>query len=445
MKKIPIVIKREYFSRVRKKSFIIMTILGPILMAALMIVPIYIAKLSDDVKKIAIVDETGAFYDNIKNSETIKFEHLQTDIEAAKKLLDKSDYYGILHLPPIFINSPSSARFFSTKQPSLTVKSYIENILNKELVDLKLEQSSIDKEELNRIYKLSKLELATIKLSDDGEEATSSSGLTTGLSMFAGLLIYFFIFLFGAQVMRGVIEEKTSRIVEIIVSSLKPFQLMMGKIFGVALVGLTQFLLWVVLTFAIITFVQLSFPETFTGAGQMSEFTSVSNSAVPEDAMNQASMGEGKFAEIWESIQAINFPLMISLFVFYFLGGYLLYSALFAAIGSAVDNEADTQQFMLPVTAPLIFSIVMSSFVISNPQGPVSFWLSIIPFTSPIIMMMRIPFGVATWEVILSMGLLILGFLGTTWLAGKIYRTGILMYGKKINYKELGKWLFYKS
>lgn len=422
-----------------------MTILGPILMAALMIVPIYIAKLSDDVKKIAIVDETGAFYNTIKNSETIKFEHLQADIETAKKLLDKSDYYGILHLPPIFINAPSSAKFFSTKQPSLTVKSYIENILNKELVDLKLEQSSIDKEELNRIYKLSKLELATIKLSDDGEEATSSSGLTTGLSMFAGLLIYFFIFLFGAQVMRGVIEEKTSRIVEIIVSSLKPFQLMMGKIIGVALVGLTQFLLWVVLTFAIITFVQLSFPETFSSAGQMSEFTSVSNSAVPEEAMSQANIGESQFAEIWESIKAINFPLMISMFVFYFLGGYLLYSALFAAIGSAVDNEADTQQFMLPVTAPLIFSIVMSSFVINNPQGPVSFWLSIIPFTSPIIMMMRIPFGVATWEVILSMGLLALGFLGTTWLAGKIYRTGILMYGKKINYKELGKWLFYKS
>lgn len=446
MKTIGIIIKREYLSRVRKKSFVVMTILGPIFMAALMIVPLYIAKLSDEVKQIGIVDETHVFYKSLKNSNTIKFDYLSIDIEQAKTLLTNTDkYHAILYLPAIFVNSPSSVKIFAAKQPSFSVQDYIKNSLHKALLDFKLEQSTIDKEELQRIYKLSELEMSTVLLKEGKEEKAAGEGLIFGLAIFSGILIYSFIFMFGVQVMRGVIEEKTNRIVEIIVSSLKPFQLMMGKIAGVALVALTQFMLWIVLTVIIIGIVQVSFPETFK-IEQTQQFSEASNQLMSNDVINTIkSPSQSQFADTWnQMINSIDFGVMVLMFVFYFLGGYLLYAALFAAIGSAVDNEADTQQFMMPVTIPLIFAIVMSSFVINNPQGPVAFWLSIIPFTSPITMMMRIPFGVNTWELLLSAGLLILFFLTTTWIAARIYRTGILMYGKKPSFKELGKWMFYK-
>jgi ABC-2 type transport system permease protein len=268
------------------------------------------------------------------------------------------------------------------------------------------------------------------------------------LGMFGAILIYFFIFLFGAQVMRGVIEEKTNRIVEVIVSSVRPFQLMMGKIVGVALVGLTQFVLWVVLTLGIVAVFQVSYADEIK-ASQAKEMlmgnatgTSGGNSV---DAAIESEDSENGIGEVFSALRSVNYTLMIGGFLFYFLFGYLLYAALFAAIGSAVDNEADTQQFMLPITIPLIMSIVSAQYVINNPDGPAAFWLSIIPFTSPIVMMIRLPFGVPYMELLLSGVLLILGFLGTTWLAGKIYRTGILMYGKKVDYKELWKWVSYKG
>jgi ABC-2 type transport system permease protein len=266
------------------------------------------------------------------------------------------------------------------------------------------------------------------------------------LGLIAGILIYVFIFSFGSQVMRGVIEEKTSRIVEIIVSSVKPFQLMMGKILGIAMVGLTQFVLWILLSFLIITSFQLLQPEKFSL--QDSPQVMLDNKGLTPDEVEQMKMSEmiasDQGNKILEGIASINFDVIIMLFLFYFIFGYLMYAALFAAIGSAVDNEADTQQFMLPVTAPLIISILMAQMVINNPDGVVAFWLSIIPLTSPVIMMVRIPFGVHWTELALSMSLMVAGFLATTWFAAKIYRTGILMYGKKSSYKELAKWLFHK-
>jgi ABC-2 type transport system permease protein len=246
--------------------------------------------------------------------------------------------------------------------------------------------------------------------------------------------------------MRGVIEEKTNRIVEVIISSVKPFQLMMGKIIGVAMVGLTQFLLWILLTAAIVVTFSAAFADKLTGGSAKEMIMTEQNRLISSgDNAQQEITDISELNIAWEAVKSVNYTVVLGCFLFFFLGGYLLYASLFAAIGAAVDNEADTQQFMLPVTIPLIFALIMISFVINNPEGPAVFWLSIIPLTSPIIMMARIPFGVPFADMILSMILLILGFLATTWMAGKIYRTGILMYGKKVSYRELWKWLKYRS
>jgi ABC-2 type transport system permease protein len=274
--------------------------------------------------------------------------------------------------------------------------------------------------------------ISTLRLTDKGEES-GSAGASYGVGMFGSILIYLFIFLYGVQVMRGVIEEKNNRIVEVIISSVRPFQLMMGKIVGIALVGLTQFVLWVVLTMAI---------NGVISQKMMTDKSSVSATEISAQA--NANVDNEMMTDVLSAVNTINFPLLIGTFLFYFLAGYLLYSALFAAIGSAVDSEAETQQFMFPVTIPLIFSFVLaSSAVVNNPDGPIAFWLSMIPLTSPVVMMVRIPFGVPAWQLITSMILLILGFIGTVWLAAKIYRTGILMYGKKVTFKEMLKWLKY--
>lgn len=470
MNKILLVIQREYLSRVQKKSFIIMTILGPILMAALFIVPVVLATMSDETKKILILDETGWFLNKFEDSDRFVFEYVYTDLESGKQTLSNEGGYALLYVPKTSVSIPTSAMIYSRKQVNVDLKSYISNVMTKEVEQQKLSAEifrevtknnpsaqkqhadSITAESIrsSEIFKNIKTEisLTSIQIKEEGKEQKSFAEASMGVGMFAGILIYFFIFLFGAQVMRGVIEEKVSRIVEVIVSSIKPFQLMMGKIVGVALVGLTQFLLWVVLTLLIVTVFQAAMPEVLKSQQQTEAFSAgarlpggLENVQVPEDEKApQSTMGL-----ITEALGTIDYGVMIFSFLFYFIAGYLLYGAMFAAIGAAVDNETDTQQFMLPVTVPLILSIVVAQFVISNPEGPVAFWFSIIPFTSPIIMMVRIPFGVPYWELALSMGLLTLSFIVAVWMAGRIYRTGILMYGKKVTYLELWKWLFYKA
>lgn len=444
MNKIPIIIRREYLSRVRKRSFIIMTILGPLLMAALMIVPVYVAQMSDEVKTIAVVDDGGIFYKRFADTENIKFIYLNETKDQALDSLDSRGYYALLFLPDEFLSKPSTGLLYYTKsQPSITVKSYIETTLKKEVEASKLKLEGIDKDVLDKIK--TDISLNVFKTEGKGLEEKSNTEVSTILGLFSGILIYMFIFLFGTQVMRGVIEEKTNRIIEVIISSVKPFQLMMGKIIGIALVGLTQFLLWVLLTFTIVTIVRSAFPDTFKlnqTENPMIGTSKIQNQEQLEEAKSDQYQNQ-EMHDILEAISSINFTTMIAAFIFYFLFGYLLYAALFAAVGAAVDSEADTQQFMLPITIPIIFSIVMSQFVINNPNGPVSFWLSIIPFTSPIIMMVRIPFGVPILDQVLSYSLLVLGFIFCTWFAGRIYRTGILMYGKKPTYSEIWKWMKY--
>ncbi|MFC2102099.1 ABC transporter permease [Bacteroidota bacterium] len=455
MKKILLIIRREYFTRVKKRSFIIMTILGPLMMAGIVVVPIYLATATNEEKQVAVIDETGLFFEKFKDSDNLHFHYLNTDIHSAKETFSKSDDYALLYIPRTEIALPTNAILYSGTQVSINVKSYIRNVMTKRIEDLKLkaqlveltkeDPARINLDDLLRSIKTT-VDINTMKIDADGQEEKSYTEVSMVLGIFGAILIYFFIFMFGSQVMRGVIEEKTSRIVEVIVSSVKPFQLMMGKIIGVALVGLTQFALWVVLTFIIITGVTSAFLGNSLSNSTPQQMVEQSTGGFdPGKVMNlpEQSLEEEGSNEVIAALSSIDFPVMIGSFLFYFLFGYLMYAALFAAIGGAVDSESDTQQFMLPLTAPLILSIVVAQFIVQDPGGPMAFWLSMIPFTSPVVMMIRIPFGVPVYEVIISMTLLILGFLATTWIAAKIYRTGILMYGKKISYKELWKWLRY--
>lgn len=437
MKKIKLIIIREYLVRVRKRSFIIMTFLGPILMAALMIVPIWLAQNADESASIGVVDESGIFSESFVQTDKMQVTYLDESIEEAKAKFGSSGFDVLLYIQKTELNVPEKGILFSDKQPSIIVKSFVEDNMKRQVESLKLSSSGIDEDVLRSIK--TSINLTTIKIQEDGTEKKTFTEVSMILGLFSGVLIYFFIFIFGSQVMRGVIEEKTNRIVEVIVSSVKPFQLLMGKIVGVALVGLTQFLLWIILTAALFMLFKMGFGDSL----QLDSSAMMGSSAQAKEMMEgQMNMGAAK---AFEMISSINFGVMIFSFLFYFLGGYLLYSALFAAIGAAVDNETDTQQFMLPVTIPLILAIVVAQMVIQNPEGPISFWFSIIPFTSPIIMMIRIPFGVPYEEILLSVVLLIAGFVGAVWLAGKIYRTGILMYGKKVTYGELWKWIRYKG
>lgn len=446
MNKIGLIIRREYLTRVRKKSFIIMTILGPVLMAAMFIVPVWLALNEEDEANILVIDDSFLFNERMTDTDKIHFFFPSEGLDSAKaKVLASDDFDAVLYIHEKIMTTPSGIQLIYDKQPGINVIRYIENTIENDLEKFKLAKSGIDQATIEAAK--TNIKLVTTKLDEVGSESKSNTELSMIVGMFSGVLIYMFIFLYGVQVMRGVIEEKTNRIIEVIISSVKPFQLMMGKIIGIALVGLTQFLLWIVLSTTLIsvgeTLVTQHFADQKSGKS-IEEAMSGNNTFVPEsEEVAETQLNETAVKELFANFNLIDFPVILGSFLFYFLGGYLIYSALFAAVGSAVDNEADTQQFMLPITIPIIFSFVMAQVVINNPESPMSFWLSVIPFTSPIIMMVRIPFGVPYWELALSMALLVAGFIATTWLAGRIYRTGILMYGKKITYKELWKWLRY--
>jgi ABC-2 type transport system permease protein len=358
--------------------------------------------------------------------------------------LPESEFYALLYIPKTKVVIPETAFLYATGQPTLEVKSHIEGLMKSTVEDLKIMASGIDKEVLVNIK--STINLNTIKIDESGSKEESFTEVSMAIGYFLAFMIYMFIVIFGSQVMRGVLEEKTNRIVEVIVSSVKPFQLMTGKIIGVAMVGLTQIFLWVILTFGIYTVFTSLYADTLNLRNQQEMLIKQNTMSGIMDSSQQQAITDQinpQVDKIFSIIESINFGAIIGSFLFFFLGGYLLYSALFAAIGSAVDNETDTHQFMMPITIPLILAIIAAQFVVMNPDSSLSFWLSIIPFTSPVIMMIRIPFGVPTLDLVLSMIFLVAGFLATTWVAAKIYRTGILMYGKKINYKELWKWIRY--
>lgn len=437
MNKIILIIKREYLTRVKKKSFVIMTLLGPILMAGLMLVPIWLATKDKDLQRIEVVDETKEFINQFENTNELEFKHEFRSITKAKEALYDSKYTSILYIKKT--DSEPIVEMYYKKQPGFSTVNNIENTIEDVMRNIELNAKyKITKEQLSEIHP--NIKVKAISINEDGEEESKNIGISTAIGFGSAIMIYFFIFMFGVQVMRGVIEEKTSRIVEIIISSVKPFQLMMGKIAGIALVGLTQFLLWIILTGIIYTVIMGAF-----GVDEATIQTATQTEQILNDVNPNLSTPH-PYKDILEGIENIPITQILISFLFYFIAGYLLYGALFAAIGSAVDSEADTQQFMMPITIPLIFSFVVAQSVMDNPDGTLAFWLSMVPLTSPVIMMVRIPFGgVETWELLLSMVLLVGGFVGTTWIAGKIYRTGILMYGKKVTYKELWKWLFFKG
>lgn len=435
MNKIWLIIHREFSTRVRKRTFIIMTILGPILSAGVFILPAYLATLPKDDKVIIVLDEPSLLsFDRGKSN--LKFQYLppkEFDLQSAKEFYKKTGHYGLLYVPdggnfdPDFITK--NITLYSDVDVSFSIETYISNVLEKYIQKQKLRADGVDPEVLARTK--TKVSLNTINISED-EEKESMALVKMGVGYVSGFMIYFFVFIYGAQIMRGVIEEKTSRIVEVMISSVKPFQLMLGKILGLAGVALLQFLIWVLF-----------------GTG----LYAIATLFILKDGMDPSIIADTKSLEgsdqlifkITQAVDSINFPLIIGSFLFFFLFGYLLYAALFAAIGSAVDKESDTQQFMLPVSLPLIASIIVLFTAIDDPNGSIAFWFSIIPLTSPIVMMARIPFGVPVWEIALSMGLLVITFFAMTWMAGKIYRIGILMYGKKPKLKELIKWISYKG
>ena len=437
MNKILLIIKREYLSRVRKKSFIIMTILGPVLMAGLILAPILLMDSSDEEKKeIWVCDENNLFESQFKDVDGTDYKFFKNDLFQVKDRFIKSDGYALVYIPK-FENQnidllESSVKVYVHKPMSLSNQNQISNNIESVIESIKLKEEGLTRDIIDRTR--SNVNLNTIILGESGSEKTGSTEVSMGVSMFGGFLIYIFIFLYGAMVMRGVMEEKTSRIVEIIISSVKPIQLMMGKIIGIALVGFTQFALWVSLTFVIssVATALLVNPADINPL----DMANGSEMLIQESEMNQDGL-----ASVFEELESINITFLLAMFLFYFIGGYLMYGALFAAVGSAVDSETDSQQFMLPITIPLIFSFIALQTILENPDSSLAFWCSIIPFTSPIVMMGRLPFDPPLWEVGLSMLLLIVGFIFTSWLAGRIYRVGILMYGQKVNYKTLWKWI----
>lgn len=432
MHKIWLICKREYLTRVMKKSFLLMTLLSPLLIVIFYGFIFYFSfqkDLAEEQKIILINDQSGLFENKLDASKNILFRYDKMELNSAKIRLDSGLYYGILNINKI--GSDLRYELFSNEQPGLNMLAAIEGELEKVLKDQHLEGKGIDAGILRELNAIS-VKINTQKITQTGTEK-SDSGTTTIISFIGALLIYFFIFLYGVQVMKGVIEEKTNRIVEIIISSVKPFQLMLGKIMGIALVGFTQFFIWVLLV------TMLSGPVS----GLVLQLVNIDPIVLAKGG-SEISKQEG-LTDMLSGFSQINIPLILGLFVFYFIGGYLFYGALFAAVGSAVDNETDTQQFMLPITMPLIFSIAISQSIINAPNSELAIWLSMIPFSSPVIMMIRLPFGVPTSEIIGSIACLVAGFLATTWLAARIYRIGILTYGKKPTYQELFKWLFRKN
>ena len=461
MSKISLIIRREYLTRIRKRTFIVMSVLGPLIFAAYVLIPMYFATLEDkEEKRIVVIDNSGLFTRQgadgpaftVEETETLKFQVVKgVPIETFKETFEESGYYALLFIPANILSSNSSL-IYSTKQTSVEISEYLKRSMEGQIKDLKLAQHEI--EDIERILAEveTSIHVRNIKWTKDGKTQESNTAVIMGIGYLGGMLIFFFIFFFGSQVMRGVIEEKVSRIIEVIVSSVKPYQLMMGKIIGVGLTGLTQFLIWMILSAVLVTGLKAAFfpelnqspTEQVVGSDLFDQDAGVQN---PENQSPELLANEDMDTaqEIFASLKSINAGVMIGSFLFFFIFGYLLYAAMFAVIGSAVDNETDTQQLIFPVILPLILGIYVMISAINNPDNALSFWFSIIPFTSPVVMMVRIPFGVPWWQLALSGSLLIATFLGMTWVAAKVYRTGILMYGKKASYKEIWKWLRYSS
>lgn len=438
MGKIKLIIAREFLSRVKKKSFIIMTLLGPLLIGGFIASAVYVGTTNLKGYDVLVIDEFGYVPLKMTDSKYARFHYSDRNISDAEFIASEFDVMIVIHEKVI---QNTSIQMFHKGIPSVNVQGYIASEIASALEAYKLEDQGVDRDMFARI----KTFVSLIPIDIESYEEDAYKQYTPIVGMILGIIIFMFIFMYGVQVMRGVIEEKTNRVVEVLISSVTPFQLMLGKILGIAFVGITQFVMWIILTMGIVVAMSAIAPDIYDPANAVSTVEVTPDVAQEFAEMNLAQTREiNNIREVL--FEAINWPVVLSCFLFYFLFGYLLYAALFAAIGSAVDSETDTQQFVLPISAPLMFAYILGVFLIENPDSSAATWFSIIPFTSPVTMMMRVPIMETAdiWQLWLSMGLLILTFLLTTWVAGKIYRTGILMYGKKASYRELWKWLFYR-
>jgi ABC-2 type transport system permease protein len=455
-----LVAQREYLTRVRKRAFVVLTLLVPFIIAGFGVLVGKLA-LSDEGTEIVDVRDVSGLGIGTKlaqlSTPQLQFLPVVGSLPEAKQGFQKDKHAGLLYLPEgLDVQDPKGVQFFGKGNVSMNKEVRVQKALNEAFAELKMQRSGLNQTQLDQLR--AKVPLSSVSVDETGNEKSSNSGVTTGIASVLAVLIYFFIFLYGVQIMRGVGEEKSSRVMEVMLSAVKPFDLMMGKIVGIAAVGLTQFLLWGLLSWGATAVVvpllmqdELGKAKTEVAATNPSatapDATVADQAAASADQMNPAKRAN-VIGDAFEKASKLNIPIWTIVFGFiaYFLGGYLLYGALFGAVGAAVDDQTDTQQFMFPITMPLILSYVLGfSVILRNPDGPVAFWMSMIPFTSPVAMVIRLPFGVPAWQLALSIGLLILGFVGTVWVASRIYRVGILMYGKKVTYRELSKWMFYKG
>lgn len=430
MKHLRIITQREYLNKIRNKSFVIMTFVSPIIMILFGVLIGYLTNVnnSSNIKKISILDDSGLFSSSFENSKTIQFHYLNNmPLSEAKAMVLAENHYGLLYIPSLKSEKwQENIDFFSEESPNISLVNQLSSSLENTLFQINLTEKGIDKKQIDK----AKVQVGISLENFSGEKSSEMNNLIKIiLGGGAGYLIFMFIIIYGNMIMRSVIEEKTNRIIEIIISSVKPFELMLGKILGTSLAGITQFLIWMVFGGLIMTL--------------LTNFLGVSPSSTNEIVM--AKTGTDKFvSELLVAFFQFPFMEMFGAFLLYFVGGYLLYSALYATIGAMVDNETDTQQFLMPVLMPLILAVYIGLFsVIEEPHGTVSVVFSYIPFTSPVVMLMRIPFGVAWWEVLISVILLYITFFIIIAIAAKIYRIGILMYGKKPTYREILKWLKY--
>ncbi len=440
MNKISLIIKREYLSRVKKRSFLLVTFLLPLfIIGAYAMIAYFTAKsFEGNEVTVHVVDQGGTFKGALNDTKNLTFVAVSDDTEHEKKEILGKQKTMLLVIPADFAASPR-VELFAGETANMITQNEIRRQLEGVLRARAYERMGLSQETIDSLSP--SVNLVAKEVTEAGEK-DSSAGAAMGVAMGLSVLVYLCLFLYGAQVMRGIIEEKSNRIVEVVISSVKPFQLMMGKIIGIGLVGLTQFVLWFVLSVAL-----MGVAGSVMGGGEAIQAQVASQQGISVDqGAIETPADNGLVSGALTELGKVDFRTIIICFFFYFLGGYMLYSALFAAVGSAVDSETETQQFMFPLTIPLLFTYIMSFGVLVNdPHGPLAFWLSMIPLTSPIAMLVRIPFGVPLWEIALSLALLVGGFLLTTWVAGRIYRVGILMYGKKASYKELIKWFRYKG
>jgi len=435
MNKVLLIIKREYFSRVKKKSFLLLTFLVPLFFIGMYVMVFYLTKKSfeDSHATVYVIDQEQHTGDQLKSNKNVTFIVSSRSLAEQRKELDpEKDNTGILIIPKDFYQN-SSIEYLTVGKSGIATQSEIESQLKQIVRNYEYTKAGINIQKLDSISP--EIHLVAKELTETGAEKTSHTEVAMGIAMALSILIYISLFLYGAQVMRGIIEEKSSRIVEVIISSVKPFQLMLGKIIGIGMVGLTQFILWLILTFSLTALAT----STIMSRADLSSAVSSQPNGQQASALSQSGF------DLEGAMQSINFTELIICFFVFFIGGYLLYSALFAAAGSAVESETEASQFTMPITMPLLLTYILSFGVLVNdPNGPVATWLSFIPLTSPIAMLVRIPFGVPMWQIIVSALLLIGGFLFTTWVAARIYRVGILMYGKKASFKEMIKWFNYK-